>query len=175
MSILRNVKFSHSLRWVHQNVCILSQLYWCSILHQHATLYCHQHVKLFYTDFRLWWYLLWICHNYWWWTHGISIFLRIYRTIIVQTPCTHTGLSITSGIEPLHHFKHEHSFCVLDLPCTWCLQIHPQYLYDKISSRMSALRYVPVTSKISTSLPSCVSMMILENSSSKYMVGNDES
>ena len=45
---------------------------------------------------------------------------------------------------------------------------------NNLSSGISALRYVPGTSKTTTSLHSCVSIIRTVNRSSKDRVGNDE-
>ena len=44
-----------------------------------------------------------------------------------------------------------------------------------LSSIISVLKYYPGTSKVATSIPSCVSMIRLVNSDSKYMVSEDAS
>ena len=104
MSIPKNLCFFILLRWVHPNIWSLSQLSWCSLHHQSATLYCHKSTNLLYTACHLLWCLLCICHMYWNRTHGISKFLCIGRTMIVQNPCIYM-------LKPLNHVWY--SFCSL--------------------------------------------------------------
>ena len=124
---------------------------------------CHQRNKILYTGCRLWWCLICICHMYWQQTHGVSKFLCIVHTIILQTKSIHKKLSINTGIVPLRHFPYTRSFT----------NSPPTFLMWWILFLIVSIEVFPRDIKIATYLPLCVSFMMLLNRDSKDMVGDD--
>ena len=65
---------------------------------------------------------------YWLGTHVISDSLNVDHTTVGQTICINIDLSEVVGIVTLLQSLHAHFSCVQGSPCTWCPNIHRQYL-----------------------------------------------
>ena len=114
--------------WVFQNVRLLSQLLFYSIIDQCAITCCIQHTIILCINCRLWYCFVWTCHMDWPQTHVTSEYFIIGYTTIVRTPFINKELSVVIGIFHLPHYPHAQSSDVQGSPHTWCTHICLQYL-----------------------------------------------